>query len=167
MNLKNSFHSIIFFSDTPVRGAVIAEGKSSSSISPLLNVSYMNFLIGPILSLRVANASYALILMVRWVSAVSHALRPCKTWGNIGHWHPCFPHQGSAWEESTHREALNSLHTCKGGADRNELFKNWQLMLPVIFRVHHFILAGFCFTMGKYFHSHLPLKNVRFFQNLQ
>jgi len=56
---------------------------------------------------------------------------------------------------------------CNGGADTNELFENWHEMLPVIFRIHHFMLAGICFTIGKYFQSHLPLKNVRYFQKLQ
>lgn len=92
---------------------------------------------------------------------------PREAWGTSGHLHLCFPYCWSAQEENTDSWALNSLNVCNGGADRNELFKNWHEMLPVIFRIHHFILAGICFTVGKYFQSHLPLKNVRYFQKLQ
>lgn len=97
---------------------------------------------------------------MQWVSAAPHL--PCETWGNTGHWCLCYNYR-----DSTGNWTLSSLHACNRSADRNELFENWHQVLPVIFRIHHFILAGICFTVGKYFQSHLPLKNVRYFQKQQ
>lgn len=162
---KNSSSLEEFFSDLPVTGAVPVEGKKGlSNISPLLYISCKHFLAGATVSLRHRLTS---ALTVWWVSAEPSSCLPREARGSSGHLHLCFPYCWSAQEENTDSWALNSPNVCNGGADRNELFKNWHEMLPVIFRIHHFILAGICFTVGKYFQSHLPLKNVRYFQKLQ
>jgi len=149
---------------------VIVGGKCSRSISPLLPCSCENLFIyycywfffkqqpSSVSGLRTAGVTF--VLMMQWVSAAPHL--PCETWGNTGHWCLCYNYR-----DSTGNWTLSSLHACNRSADRNELFENWHQVLPVIFRIHHFILAGICFTVGKYFQSHLPLKNVRYFQKQQ
>lgn len=152
VNLKKSFHLMNFLVIFQLKVLWFWRTKSSSNISPLLYVPYKHFLMGAILSLRVSNARRAFALMAQWVSAVPGSRLLRETWGNSGHLHLCFLYRWSAKKENIDSWALNSLNVCNRGADRNELFKNWHEMLPVIFRIHHFILAGICFTVGKYFH---------------
>lgn len=161
--LENIFSLEEFFCDLPVAGAMTIGGRMSLLKFHLCCEMFLH----PISIFSQEPSSVSDADSEWWVSAEPSSCLPCEARGSSGHLHLCSPHWWSAQEENTDSWALNSPSVCNRGADRNELFKNWHDMLPVIFRIHHFILAGICFTVGKYFQSHLPLKNVRYFQKLQ